>query len=175
MPLQLSELLQPIGEDAPGGASLRYQPIYEQIKQARLEEDELPSGDWSRERKTADYALVARLASDALAKRSKDLQIAAWLTEALLKREGFGGLAIGLRLLASLVSDFWDHLYPELDEDGDVECRAAPLEWVGQYLDRAARLVPLDGAGHTMAQYRQSRSVGYEADATSYAAKDARK
>ena len=175
MPMGIAELLEPIAGANPGGANLRYEPIYEQIKQARIEEEELPAGAWETARKTADYTLVIRLATEALTKRSKDLQIAAWLTEALLKREGFGGLAAGLRLLAPLVDGFWDHLYPELDEDGDTEFRAAPLEWVGQYLDRAIRLVPVDTAGHTIMQYRESRAVGYEADATTYEAKDARK
>src|SRR5512143_1567723 len=103
MPVAIAELLEPIGGASPGGASLRYEPLYEQIKQARVEEDELPGGDLGGERRTADYALVVRLATEALSRRSKDLQIAAWLTEALLKREGFAGLSEGLKLIRSLV------------------------------------------------------------------------
>ncbi|MBX6362561.1 MAG: type VI secretion system protein TssA [Gemmatimonadetes bacterium] len=164
MPLATTELLEPIPGDSPGGVSLRYDPLYDQIKQARTEEDDLPAGDWSRERKTADWGLVVKLATEALKKRSKDLQIAAWLTEALLKREGVAGLTQGLGLLQALIENFWDHLHPEL-EDGDAEFRAAPLEWVGGYLDRAIRVTPITAEGHTLAQYRESRTVGYEKDA----------
>lgn len=173
MPLQIAELLQPIEDASPGGQNIRYEPIFDKIKQARIEEEDLPAGDWSRDRKTADYALVVKLASDVLATRSKDLQIAAWLTEALLKREGFTGLRAGVELLAALLNQFWDHLYPEIEDD-DVEFRAAPLEWVAQYLESSVRMVPLTSAGHNVFAYRESRVVGYEKDADTYEKKEAR-
>ncbi len=174
MPVQISELLEPIAGANPAGASLRYEPVYDQIRQARTEEEDLPTGAFEHELKSADYALVVRLATEALARRSKDLQLAAWLTEALLKRDGLPGLTQGLQLLRSLVDGFWEHLYPELDEDGDKQFRAAPLGWVGQYLDRAVRLVPIDVQGHTVGQSREARAVGFEADAGSYEAQEAR-
>ncbi len=162
MPLS-SELLQPIPGESPGGANLRYDPVYEEIKEARRQDSDLPQGDWQHERKTADYAKVVKLATDVLTKQSKDLQIAAWLTEAQLHREGFAGLQDGLELLRGLMAGFWDGLYPEVDE-GDTGLRAAPLEWIGQYLDLAVRSVPLDRAGHGLLGYREARAVGYEAD-----------
>ena len=46
----------------------------DQIKEARIEDDEsLPSGDWQRQVKRADFRLVIKLAGEALAARSKDL------------------------------------------------------------------------------------------------------
>lgn len=156
-----SDLLEPIAGANPAGANLRYDPVYDQIKLARTEEVDAPQGEWTRTRKTADYALVVKLAGEALAKRSKDLQIAAWLTEALTYREGFGGLVAGLELLRSLLERYWDDLYPEL-EDGDAELRAVPLEWVARYLDSAIRSVPLNAAGHGLLAYKESRAVGYE-------------
>ncbi|HEX6068895.1 MAG TPA: type VI secretion system protein TssA [Longimicrobiaceae bacterium] len=173
MPLEASELLDPIPGSNPGGEYLRYEPIYDQIRQARTEEEDLPSGEWERERKTADYGQVIRLAQDILAKRSKDLQVAAWLTEALLKREGFAGLAAGLEVIRGLLDGFWDHLHPELEDD-DAELRAAPLVWVGEYLDRAVRMTPVVQEGYDMAAYRDSRAVGYEEEADTYEKRDAR-
>jgi type VI secretion system protein ImpA len=173
MPLQITELLQPITDAKPGGEDIRYEPIYDQIRQARKEEDELPAGDWSRQRQTADWNLVVKLAIEILTKKSKDLQVAAWLTEAQLKREGFGGLRDGLLLLKSMVAELWDHLYPEIEE-GDVEFRAAPLEWVAQYLGPAIRMQPITSSGLTVLDYRDSRAVGYEADADTYEKRDER-
>jgi type VI secretion system protein ImpA len=167
------DLLAPISEANPGGASMRYTPLFDQIKQARIEEEEIPQGEWKRERKTADHALVVKLATEALSKRSKDVQIAAWLTEALLYRDGFGGFRSGLELLSQLVTRFWDHLHPELDDDGDSELRAAPLEWVGGYLLDAVRSVPLNQRGHSFIDYRASRAVGYEGDVNGDSAKTA--
>lgn len=174
MPLEMSELLDPIPGENPGGESLRYEPIYDQIRQARVEEDDLPSGEWERERKTADYDLVIRLSREVLARRSKDLQVAAWLTEALLKRERFAGLASGLDVIRALIENFWEHLHPELEEEDDAELRAAPLVWVGEYLDRAVRVVPVVADGFDMAAYRDSRAVGYEEDADTYEKRDQR-
>jgi type VI secretion system protein ImpA len=173
MPVQTTELLQPIAASKPGGDDIRYDPVFDQIKQARIEEDDLPTGDWSRARKTADYALVVRLATEVLSKRSKDLQVAVWLVEALLKREGFPGLKSGLELLTALLNDFWDHLYPEIEDD-DLEYRAAPLDWVGQYLNPSVRLIPITRSGLTMQLFREAVSVGYEKDAETLDQQEAR-
>ena len=91
----------------------------------------MPQGDWQTTRKTADWPQVIKLTKDALATKSKDLQLAVWLTEALLRREGFAGFRGALDMLVGLLEQHWDHLYPEID-DGDAEMRAAPLEWLGR-------------------------------------------
>jgi type VI secretion system protein ImpA len=163
MPLR-GDLLSPIPGSSPAGADLRYDPLYDKIKDARHEDDDAPRGDWERPRKAADFGLVAKLASDALASRSKDLQLAAWLTEAQLRREGFPGLRDGLELMVGLVRDFWEDLYPPL-EDGDAELRASPLAWVALSLAPLVRSVPVTAAGHDFYRYRESRAVGSEADA----------
>ena len=173
MPLR-GDLLNPIPGPSIAGADLRYDPLYDKIKDARYEDDGGPQGDWQRPRKAADYTLVAKLAGDALATKSKDLWLAAWLTEAQLRREGFPGLRAGLDLLLSLLGQFWDELYPAL-EDGDAELRAAPLAWVGLTLGPAVRLVPINTQGHDFYRYRESRAVGYEADATDAKKQQARR
>lgn len=159
----LAELLEPVPGASPTGANLRYDPVYDQIKQARTEEADLPQGDLKYKRKTADWPQVVRLTCDSLKKRSKDLQLAAWLTEAKLKTEGMAGLAEGLDLLREMVERFWEGLFPEV-EDGDLEYRAAPLDWVGQYLDAGVRATALTAQGFDMFAYRESRKVGSEAD-----------
>jgi type VI secretion system protein ImpA len=173
MPLR-DDLLNPIAGDNPAGADLRYDPLYDKIKEARREEDDAPQGEWQRARKVADYPLVIKLAGEALATKTKDLQLAAWLTEAMVRREGFGGLRASLELIQGLLERFWDHLYPEI-EDGDLEMRAAPLEWVGSRLDVPVLMVPLNRAGHDSLVYKEARSFGYEAEAEGDAAKKARR
>ena len=172
MPLR-DDILSPIPGDNPSGENLRYAPIFDQIKEARRQEDDIPQGDWQVEVKKADWVLVAKLASEALATKSKDLQIAAWLTEAMLRREGYAGLQAGLGLLRGLIENFWDTLYPELD-DGDAELRAAPLEWLGTRMEPALRSVPLTTKGANWFQFKESRVVGYEAAADTEAKAEAR-
>src|SRR5579863_7650257 len=155
------DLLNPIAGPNPSGANLRYDPVYDKIKEARREEDQPPPGMTERDRKVADNTLVIKLTTDLLTNKTKDLQIAAWLTEAMLKKQGFGGLRGGLALCHGLVEKFWDTLYPEL-EDGDSSSRGAPLGFVGSKLEIPLKLVPVvEKANYGLLDYQQSRDVGY--------------
>jgi type VI secretion system protein ImpA len=167
------DLLEPIPGDHPGGEDLRYEPIYDQIKLARTEEDDIPLGDWQRERKTADFRQVIELTQTALATQTKDLQLAAWLAEALLREEGFSGFHEGLELVRELLTRFWDHLYPEVEDD-DVEFRATPLEWLAGYLELPVKLAPLTQGGHSLLAYLEAQAVGYESEDDSHEQKTAR-
>ncbi|HYI97506.1 MAG TPA: type VI secretion system protein TssA [Bryobacteraceae bacterium] len=164
MPLR-EDILNPISESSPGGENLRYAPVFDKIKEARRQDDEGPMGDWQRERKVADWQLVIKLAGESIATKSKDLQLAVWLTEAMLHKEGFPGLISGVTLIRGLIENFWEGLYPELD-DGDAEMRAAPLEWLGaHYLEVPIKRVPLTKSGLTLFDYQKAKKLGREADA----------
>ncbi len=119
MPLP-GNLLDPIPGPSACGENLYYSPIYDKIKEARRRDEEIPQGDWQLETKKADYVQVIKLAVEALSRKSKDLQLAAWLSEALLRQEGIGAFVGGLDLLRGLLETYWDGVYPEL-EDGDAE------------------------------------------------------
>ena len=163
MPLR-EDILAPIAGENPSGIDLRYDTkllIFDKIKEARRKDDELEQGAWQSERKTANYPLVIKLAQDTLATVSKDLQLAAWLTEALLMTESYGGLCQGIRLCHGLLASFWDTVYPVI-EDGDRELRAKPLSWIGSMLDFPLRSRPLAGPGYSWFVYKDSRLVGYE-------------
>ena len=90
--------------------------------------------------------------------------MAAWLTDALVRVEGFGGVKQGLELLQGLTTTFWDTLYPQL-EDGDAELRASPLQWLGNSMGFPLRFVPLNRAGHGWVDYTESRKIPAEEQA----------
>ena len=159
------ELLAPIGGENPAGADLRYQPVYDQIKEARREDDVAQQGVWQRERKVADWAQVQKLTTEALKKKSKDLQLAAWLTEAMVHREGYAGFAAGLELMRKLLTEYWETMYPEL-EDGDSEMRSVPLVFVASKLDVALRRVPLPAVGIDYVEYKESTAIPAEDEQT---------
>jgi type VI secretion system protein ImpA len=168
------DLLNPIEGPNPSGASLRYDPLYDKIKEGRRVEDQPPPGMTEKDRKVADNSLVIKLTTDLLTKKTKDLQLAAWLTEALLKQKGFAGLKDGLALCHGLVDKFWDTLYPEL-EDGDAQSRGAPLGFVGTKLEIPLKLVPVvEKQPYSLLDYEQGREVGYEELAKSDDAKKKR-
>src|SRR4030095_527502 len=96
------DLLTPIAGDNPSGMDVRYDTkslLYDRIREARRQDDDLAQGEWQHERKVADYGQVIRLAEEALATRTKDLQLAAWLSEAKVRTEGFSGLRLSLILV----------------------------------------------------------------------------
>ena len=143
--IAVEEFLQPIPGDNPSGADLRYDPVYDTIREARREDEELPQGTvWQIERKTADIPKVISLASDVLKKRSKDLQIAIWLMDAWLRKESFGGLAGGLQLAQGLLERFWDTLYPAVEEGDDLE------------IDLAASVIRHGGKDYGFPQFPES-------------------
>ena len=139
----VEDLLQPIPGDNPGGESLRYHGTYDRITDARREDDpSLSQGIYKSNLKRADWTTVEAVCVEALAKRTKDLQIAGWLCEAWLHLYGFAGVTNGLRLLAGLCEQFWDHLHPALD-GSDLEARIAPIDWIEQKLSLKLKQIPL--------------------------------
>lgn len=143
MKADLETLLTPISADKPSGESLRYSGLYEAVEEARREDDpNLPQGVWKTGLKRADWKEAARLCLDALESRTKDLQLAAWLTEAWIRLDGAPGAARGLEVLTALSESFWDTVHP-LPQDGDAEYRLAPLQWVADRLPETVRLIPV--------------------------------
>ncbi|MDL1967310.1 MAG: type VI secretion system protein TssA [Deltaproteobacteria bacterium] len=165
--IDIEAILAPIPGDNPAGEDLRYSPAYDQIKEARRADDLLDRGDWQREIKTSDWGMVITTAVDALINKTKDLQIAAWLTEALIKTEGFDGLSTGLKILTGFLKDYWEHLYPE-PEDGDLDFRVAPIEFVNDKLWPCIKQVSITDSsatpGYSWLKWQESRQVGFEAD-----------
>ncbi len=142
IPVDLKKILEPISPEAPAGSDLRYEGTYDRIQDARREEDDLPQGVWERELKKADWHRVRDLCIDALERRSKDLQIAVWLIEALIALYGFGGLREGLRLLLELSETFWDDLYPKINDE-DPEARLFPYFALNEKIALKIKFIPL--------------------------------
>lgn len=149
--LDFDRLLTPVAPDNPCGESLRWDPIWDEISQLRkTSKDPLDSSA----DKTPEWGQIVELATNVLATRTKDLLIAGWLTEALVREHGFAGFRDGLQLIRGLANRFWDGLHPA-PEDGDLATRAAPLNWLttadgGARMPVALREIPLapsaDGA-----------------------------
>lgn len=166
--VDIDSLLTPIPGENPSGADVRY-TRYDEIKEARREEEDLPQGDWKPKGnpKVADWGKVIEISSTVLSKESKDLQIAAWLIEALVKQHGFAGLRDGLKLFRGLHHQYWDTLYPGIEDD-DLEIRASPAEWLNEshkapFFPFTIKSIPLmlgnDGTRYSFFHYEESREV----------------
>jgi type VI secretion system protein ImpA len=150
--VDVAVLVAPIPGDAPAGADLRTDPDpnspYRRLKAAReaareaerrTETDpEAPAADWSE---------VNGLAVGILSTASKDLEVAAWLVEGLLRENGFAGLRDGLRVTREICDAFWDGLHPAITPDGGIPDRVFAFTGLnGETRDgllvKAVRLVP---------------------------------
>lgn len=116
------------GEDlrADYSPSSPYQKLRDARAEARAEERARDSQGEADGAPVEGWRTVRRIAVEALTGKSKDFEIAAWLTEALVRQDGLAGLASGARLLTGLLEAFWEPGFPQPDEEG-MEGRASPL------------------------------------------------
>ncbi len=173
--LDFRALLAPVRADAPCGENLRDDPSptspYYQIKDARnlarAQERAQQQAEDPSAAPAPDWQPVLELAPRMLAERSKDLEIAAWLIEALARERGFAGLRDGFRLARGLVDGFWDGIFPRPDEEG-VSTRVAPLTGLNGDEAEGTLIVPIgmiplleDGEGRKLGMwhYRTAREV----------------
>ncbi|MEQ1764911.1 MAG: type VI secretion system protein TssA [Pyrinomonadaceae bacterium] len=159
--VDLDLIFQPIAGENPAGESLRYSGIYDEMREARRADENLAQGAWQTELKVADFPKVLNLGIDALTTKSKDLQVAAWTCEALVKLHGFAGFRDGLKIIAGLQEHFWEPLHPEIDE-GDQESRANAIAWVDEQVAQAIKGAPFTGvAGYSYADWQDSQKFDF--------------
>ena len=161
-----SDVLKPLSP-CPAGEDLSITPEWALIRNTRPNLwDTGVRREWERaEPNAASWALLRDLAADALATKSKDLRLAIWLLEASTKLHGFAGVRDGLKVIRELLEGFWDSgLHPAID-DGDLESRSGPLEWLNEKLADNLTEIPITlrtppAANYSLRYYRESRRNG---------------
>ena len=137
----IAPLLAPIDGADPGGPDLRYDPVIDRIKELRREDDQRASrGIWVAKLKVADWNGAADLCAEVLARRSKDLQVASWLVEAVAARDGLSRLSPALEFLALLSEACWPVLWPRREPEHEDDPREAIFIWLdGRLAELAVR------------------------------------
>lgn len=159
--IDLDAIMQPISEESPAGESTRYSGLYDEIIEARRADDMLAQGEWQTDVKYADFKKVIDLAVPALISQTKDLQIAAYLTEALVKEYQFAGLRDSMKLMSGLQENFWDSMFPEI-EDGDMEGRANAIAFLdSQAADAIKEAKITQGQGYSLIDWEDSKKFAF--------------
>lgn len=170
--LEMKNLLLPIPGDKPAGTNLRedrspvsvYQAIKASRNQARTAEREGVMPDPDRPPPKPDWRPILDKAPKVIAELSKDIEVTAWLTEALVRQHGFAGLRDGFRLARELAEQYWDQLHPQLNEDG-VAHRFAALAGLNGVEGEGTLIAPIskiplilgnNGGPFTRADYKQA-------------------
>ena len=121
----LHSLLAPLSVES---EDLIFDPIYDQIRHARREDDEtLSQGVWLKNSKRAQWKEVEALCCEILEHRSKDIQIAVWLWESWVHLYQWEGFFQGCELILQLYKAF--DLHPR-----DSLHKKNILEWIDQTL-----------------------------------------
>jgi len=177
----LDALLAPIPGDSPAGVDLRTdsspQSLYYLLRDARAEARaaeramEAPDPDRPETTSTApppQWRTIRELGLEAIGERSKDLEVASWLAEALLRSDELVGFTAGVKLMTGLVENYWEGLFPLPDEEG-IETRVSPilrlngLSGAEGSLGPPLRRVPLfarpDGSEMQLWHYEQSENL----------------
>lgn len=136
-------LLAAVSGPSPCGEDLSFSSEFDAIQEMRRADDPtLDQGEWVTALKSADWSGVLAECEQLLSQRTKDLRVAAWLTDARARLAGYAGLADGLTLYRLLCEEFWDHLHPRL-EDGDAEQRGGSLRWLLAQVESLAHRLPV--------------------------------
>jgi|GEM_PF-163343 len=139
--IDIAAFLNPISEDAPCGRDLRdgSSPTsnFQMVKLARstarsaersnVYSEDGQAADDARRKIDESWRKIIELAPKILKSESKDLEVACWYLEALVRRDGIAGLRDGFELIEGLIDNFWPDLFPMPDEYG-LETRVGSLK-----------------------------------------------
>jgi type VI secretion system protein ImpA len=171
----LEALLAAIPGDAPQGIDIREDfsstSPYNRLRDARSEARDAERGQDAGDTDARDpvplWRTVRELALKTLTETAKDLEVAAWATEAMVRSHGLAGLCAGAQLMAGLAEQYWDGLFP-LPDDYGMETRVAPVTGLNGRdgngsLIQPLYLIPLfnraDGSVVAFYQYQQSEQL----------------
>jgi type VI secretion system protein ImpA len=132
IPINLEDYARTISPEAPSGVNLRDDPtaaatwstIRDFRDEARRTERRADDGgdDSSWRSAVPTWAKARDLSLGLLRDKTHDLAVAAVLTEALLRTDGFAGLAAGFDIARTMIQSQWYSLFPVPDpEDGPAD------------------------------------------------------
>ncbi|MBI3898988.1 MAG: type VI secretion system protein TssA [Gammaproteobacteria bacterium] len=148
--LEVEALLKPISAENPAGVDLRlnisaesaYQRLREVRIQARNRERSALAEGVASYVNVSDWAPILDVAPTLLTSSAKDIEVTSWLIEALVRRDGFKGVAVGFNLANQLIERYGETLYPLPDEEG-VATQLAPLIGLNGFGGDGALIPPL--------------------------------
>jgi type VI secretion system protein ImpA len=147
MHLDIEALMSPVSTSRLGGEAVPL-TLREELDRARRPIASQNDGKGSNRIPDSVWEGIVAKAGGRMADGARDLGLAARLTEAMTRLNGFTGLRAGLHLLRRLVEDCWTELTPRPRADGELGPLLAPLRWIddpdrGALFPNSVRAVPI--------------------------------
>lgn len=111
-------MLKSLGEDAPSGENLEYDPDFIAMELAGQPEEERQAGTEIVEGSDPDYKDLASKARVIL-ERSHDIRAAVYLADCEIRLNGLPGFAEMTSYIRGCLEEYWDTCHPQLDEEDD--------------------------------------------------------
>ena len=111
-----------INESTPCGENVRYEPVFEELEAELAKQQSLTA-------ETVDWDRVIELSSAILQSSAKDMLVAAYLCQALFIKNRYAGLNAGLKILADMVEQFWECLFPPVKR---LRARGTAISWLSE-------------------------------------------
>jgi type VI secretion system protein ImpA len=181
--LEFEKLLNDISEESPAGPPLRddvdLSAKFYEIRTARNEartaerayRDYQTMSEDEKELEgrpdSPDWHVVSSAAMTILEENSKDIWIAAWAVEALVRQHGFAGLRDGFRLIRELCDRFWDGLHPRPDDEDGLQLTLSQVASLNDILLEPINQIPLTSQGLTSVDYIEAAALEKNADTKS--------
>jgi type VI secretion system protein VasJ len=124
----------PVSEEQPCGINIRYESDFDQLEAELAKQESLNA-------ETVDWNVVAQLSSQIIKSSSKDLLVGSYLCYALLVRDGYHGLSVGLNILIDMSNLHWDGLFPPAKR---MRARQTAFTWLAE---KAGALVSTTAPG----------------------------
>jgi type VI secretion system protein VasJ len=112
----------PISEEQPCGINIRYEPDFDQLEAELAKQESLNA-------ETVDWSVISQLSSQIIKSSSKDLLVGSYLCYALLVRDGYHGLSVGLNILIDMSNLHWDGLFPPAKR---MRARQTAFTWLAE-------------------------------------------
>jgi type VI secretion system protein VasJ len=96
---------KPVSDALPCGENARYEADFEQLEAELAKQESLTSA-------TVDWGKIVDISSLIIRAKSKDILVGSYLCYGLLLKEGYQGLAVGLKILCDMSEQHWDCLFP---------------------------------------------------------------
>lgn len=114
--LPVEDLLASLGDDAPCGTDLEYDPAFLAFDEAAQVKSEQQFGETVIPAKEPDWRVAHEQAFE-VARRTRDIRVAVMLARAGARIHGVTAYVSALSLIAGLLERHWDHVFPMLETD----------------------------------------------------------